>query len=51
MYLIISKDNVIVASCDFEPDEEDCQSRGERIIEIDDSEFKDDMIGAIYNGG
>lgn len=50
MFLVINGDNVIVASADSEPNSEDCATRGEFIIEILDSEFQSDMIGAIYGG-
>lgn len=50
MFLIVNKDKVIIASCNQEVNEEDCESRGETVLEISNDEFKQEMIGAIYSG-
>jgi len=50
MFLIVNSNNIITANADFEPNSEDCATRGEFIVEIPDAEFQSDMIGAIYNG-
>lgn len=48
MYLVINKDGRIVASAGYAVNEEDCATRKEKVIYIDDSFYTSEMIGSIY---
>jgi len=48
MYLVVNKDNRIVASAGYEINAEDCAKRQEKVIYIDDSFYVSKMVGAIY---
>ena len=48
MYIIINDQNIIIASCDIEPNIADLETRGESYTEIQDADFTSTMIGAIH---
>lgn len=47
MYIIVNKDNIIIASSKSKPSEEICSENSQRIYEVDDAEYDINMIGQV----
>lgn len=47
MYILVNKENIIVASSKGKPSESDCSAKSLRIYDIVDEEFTPLMIGQV----
>ena len=47
MYILVNREKIIVASSKSKPSEEACSAKGQRIYEVDDSEYDPTMIGKV----
>jgi len=51
MFLVVNKNNKVIASSDLPVNEEDCASREERVIEIDNGLYNNKTVNSLYKGG
>lgn len=46
MYILVNKDNIIVASAVNKPSEHSCSKKGQKVFQLPDAEYSPEMIGS-----